>query len=474
MLSMLRARPVASPVSGHGNPPAAAIDGNALALAIESIITGHPNAAPPLDGPAGLALACLADSVRRGRQARLATVAGFAADTAATATHVGWITHDIREVADNSTKIAASVDELATTIGQISQSSGAVAGEVMSMGRETGECVEKMRGAGEAMRLIRTSVGGMSDRLAVLESAVVQIAGMAKIIESISSQTNLLALNATIEAARAGETGRGFAVVAGEVKTLSGQTAKATEQIRERIATLTAETDAIRQAIRQCIETVASGNATVETAEQRMSGVGGQMHAVSAHMSKLANTLSDQHPVTDQIAKSTTRIADKAQKVRGEVDGVIDRLIAAESGAWHVVQSFDANKVANYELVRANAELAIWLRELAAALVGLAPPAADLADAGLQRLIRWFEAIGDDGIRGSPALAAVRSAAETAGSEARRMVGLIAARNWSAASDAYVAVEKAVAAIAEQSSALAEAGGEGSTGLTRDLPVVEQ
>jgi methyl-accepting chemotaxis protein len=55
------------------------------------------------------------------------------------------------------------------------------------------------------------------------------------LIQAIAGQTDLLALNATIEAARAGESGKGFAVVAVGVKSLAGQTAKATEEIAHQI-----------------------------------------------------------------------------------------------------------------------------------------------------------------------------------------------------------------------------------------------
>lgn len=78
---------------------------------------------------------------------------------------------------------------------------------------------------------VNREVQDMYDYSKSIEAAVT-------LIDNIASQTNLLALNASIEAARAGDQGRGFAVVAEEIRKLSDETEKATNDIKQMVSTI--------------------------------------------------------------------------------------------------------------------------------------------------------------------------------------------------------------------------------------------
>jgi hypothetical protein len=335
------------------------------AVAEQAVTTIAPAVPPPVV-PAVAEVAPIA--VDLGALRQQATVSAAASEAG---TSIGWITHDAAQVADQARLIAAASEEVAASTSEIAARSQASAETAERARSGIAECAHDMRLAGDRMQVIeaRTAeIGGCLDGFA---SAARRIEEMASAIAAISAQTNLLALNATIEAARAGEAGRGFAVVAGEVKALSAQTAKATEEIRARLATLKGELSAMHEAVDQSRAAVAAGSEVMARANARVEAESTSVATAAAEMRAMAEIMDQQILATSEISSSVTRIATGTEKSRGEIADAIGSLVNLEAMSRRLLDGNGEAAIAA-RLVRLPADSAAWRRRLASVLVGLA------------------------------------------------------------------------------------------------------
>jgi methyl-accepting chemotaxis protein len=222
----------------------------------------------------------------------------------------------------NVTAAASAIEELAASIGEIASQTNRstdVAGRAVS----------------EAQRTAST--------MSQLAEAATRIGEVIGLIQAIAGQTNLLALNATIEAARAGEAGRGFAVVASEVKTLAGQTAKATEEIAGQIGAIQSATADATQAIDQVntiigemstiaaavASTVEQQNSAVASISQGVNRASTEAQSGAQAMSRVADASSDARTTASDVKALADALAVEAESLDAEVRRFLEDVQAA-------------------------------------------------------------------------------------------------------------------------------------------------
>jgi methyl-accepting chemotaxis protein len=180
-------------------------------------------------------------------------------------------------------------------------------------------------------------------RIAKLSRAAQQVGDVVKLITAIAEQTNLLALNATIEAARAGDAGRGFAVVASEVKSLAGQTARATEEISAHIS-------GMQEATRESVGAIKE--------------IGGTIDQISRIAAAISTAVDQQSTATQEIARNVQSVAQGTQDVAVNITEV--NRGASETGSASG-QVFDSARALSSESVRLRHELDVFMANIRAA-----------------------------------------------------------------------------------------------------------
>jgi len=238
-------------------------------------------------------------------------------------------------------RAVSSLSEIARSLSSESQAVAAASTQALGSSQTVSAAAEELSAsireiAGQVARtstVTRSAVAGREQARSTIQAlagSVKKIAEVSDLIGGIAGQTNLLALNATIEAARAGEAGRGFAVVAAEVKSLSDQTAKSTEEIGRLIAEIQASTQAAVDA--------------VET-------MGGHIVEIDGVATSVAAAMEQQDAATREIARSISESASAAKEVSAKIGNVSRDAASVNERAGEVRQAI-AGMASNLEQLR--------------------------------------------------------------------------------------------------------------------------
>jgi twitching motility protein PilJ len=232
----------------------------------------------------------------------------------------GQMAGTAKHQADESTKTLNAVEQLASSMRQVSETAGASSESAKQVLQATERGRVAVQETVQDMQSIRSAVQRMSKQVKALGDRSLEISQIVLTIRDIANQTNLLALNAAIEAAGAGEAGARFAVVADQVRKLAESSTQATREIADLVKVIQTETQDAVVAMEQETQAVEAGSASA----LRTGEVFNEISGIAQRSSELAQTIAsaavNQTASTDQVGRSIKDFAGGAVATQKATD----------------------------------------------------------------------------------------------------------------------------------------------------------
>ena len=202
----------------------------------------------------------------------------------------------------------STVEELVQTAQQSAERARVLAEQAQRASDVSQEGTRALADSAAGMVAIREQVSTTARSVVELAERAQAISDIVSAVEEIAGQTHLLALNAAIEAARAGEHGKGFSVVAGEVRSLAGQSRRATAQVSQILGEIQQGTTTAVMASEEGTKRVAEGVSRTELAGQTIRELADNVASAAEAGEQIAASSVQQAVVTGQIGEAMRNI----------------------------------------------------------------------------------------------------------------------------------------------------------------------
>ncbi len=250
----------------------------------------------------------IADQVRKDTESAMTIVDDLKESSEVVRHSVNDISESTNQTAENiqtQTVMTQNIQENIEKTVERSEHMVKVAQRSNEVNAKNVEMVKELKKQADVLAATNAQV---AEAMKQLRENVSSVKNITNTIVSISSQTNLLALNASIESARAGEAGRGFAVVAEQIRELSENTRRETEQISAILEELTRNADQTVDAVNKSVE--------VSSEQDRMiTGVAEQFDEMNRNVNELVGDISDIDNMIESLSTANNQIVDNIMQL---------------------------------------------------------------------------------------------------------------------------------------------------------------
>lgn len=231
------------------------------------------------------------------------------------------------------------IQNVAGSSTQMAEASNQTNTRVQEGGKLVNDLSMQMQQVNQRMNAVATEIASLSEENA-------KIIDILATLDQITSQTNLLSLNASIEAARAGEHGKGFAVVATEIRQLSDDSAKFTEEIHGILQGIENQTHQVQEEILAGQKSVDVCTKHAEEVNYSFQEIAENTSQVLAHATQVERQAQQLEQLMNSTLENVNNINETVESTSAAMEEITSSIMDLHGNIGSVVEGYhDINEI---------------------------------------------------------------------------------------------------------------------------------